>query len=338
MKFIKLLSIQLTVGLSVLLVIELLIVFLLNNPNKIPSFLFPEFKQHYSLVDRNIIQFDSNSSRFDSSKFYVLKPGQFEFNNREFDTKYSVNSAGFRDGESDLNYPKIISIGDSYAMGWGVEQDSTYSEIIEGKTGISVLNTGISSYGTARELMTLKQLQIDSLKTLIIQYCRNDHAENKEFIRNNFSLPKRTEEYYNDIVFAQERTNSYYPLKHLVQFIKRKIGIETGNIETKEATLTQFNSKLDFVKFPEACFTAILDKILNYIPKSTKVLVIIPDDKKAKFYSRLITHLQKNDLAYERVEFIDLSDILKPSDFFILDEHCNNSGHKKIAQVLLQYF
>ncbi|HEY6505513.1 MAG TPA: hypothetical protein VIZ28_16175 [Chitinophagaceae bacterium] len=55
-------------------------------------------------------------------------------------------------------------------------------------TGEKVLNAGMSSYGTARELKNLYRLDTSGLQTLIIQYGRNDEVENEQFVRDNYSL------------------------------------------------------------------------------------------------------------------------------------------------------
>ena len=49
-------------------------------------------------------------------------------------------------------------LGDSYAMGWGVEQGESFPEILEAATGLRVLNAGVPSYGTPRELLMLERL------------------------------------------------------------------------------------------------------------------------------------------------------------------------------------
>ncbi|MGO8056386.1 hypothetical protein, partial [Rhizobium leguminosarum] len=59
---------------------------------------------------------------------------------------------------------------------------------IEKISGLRVLNAGISSYGTAREIELLKQLDTSALKFIMIQYCSNDDAENNASKANQYHL------------------------------------------------------------------------------------------------------------------------------------------------------
>ena len=51
-------------------------------------------------------------------------------------------SAGTRDEEATLEAPDVIVLGDSHAMGWGVEQDETLPQVLARMTGLKVLERG----------------------------------------------------------------------------------------------------------------------------------------------------------------------------------------------------
>src|SRR5688572_20115164 len=146
----------------------------ITHPSLIPRFCLATFRKYCNAWDRNIIQFNPAYARYDSLLYYTLRPGTFVFSNREYQVTFDVNSAGLRDSEHALDHPRVISLGDSFAMGWGVEQDQTYAAGVAAKTGLRVLNAGISSYGTAREIALLKRLQTDSVRFLVFQYCRSE--------------------------------------------------------------------------------------------------------------------------------------------------------------------
>jgi len=148
----------------------------------------PSLSALYDLVNSgyyqfaaNIIQYDEECSRFDSELGYTLRPGTCSFNNPEFETSVSVNSLGVRDDEASLVGPEIVVIGDSVAMGWGVEDDEVFSQVVERETGLKVLNAGVSSYGTIRELRMLNRVDLSAADILIIQYHGTDYAENLAF-------------------------------------------------------------------------------------------------------------------------------------------------------------
>ncbi len=144
-----------------------------------------KFLKKYYTAQFSIVQFNPDCSRYDSELTYTLKEGECIFKNKEFSTKYNINHLGLRDDEESLVKPEIIVLGDSYAMGWGVNQDQSFPSIIEKELGLKTLNAGISSYGTAREYLLFNKLDISNLKYLIIQYCSNDFLENQIFFMNS---------------------------------------------------------------------------------------------------------------------------------------------------------
>ena len=73
-----------------------------------------------------------------------------------------------RDDEESLKAPEVIVLGDSVAMGWGIEQNETMAQQIEAMAGLKVLNAGISSYGTVREMKLLNRLDLSRVKYLVI--------------------------------------------------------------------------------------------------------------------------------------------------------------------------
>ena len=163
---------------------------------EVPSYFLENIQYLYNTRMVNVIQFNPFLSEYDQKLFYKLKQGDHRFSNLEFSTKFSVNSIGARDDEQSINLPKIICIGDSFTMGWGVEGENMFSSIIEEKSKEKTLNLGVSSYGTAREFLFLNKIDLDSCQHLIIQFCENDVLENRAFVENNFTLDVSNEEVY----------------------------------------------------------------------------------------------------------------------------------------------
>jgi hypothetical protein len=62
-------------------------------------------------------------------------------------------------------------------MGWGVEQDQSFPQLLEKNSHQTVLNAGMSSYGTAREVQLFNGLNLSSVKTIFLQYHANDYNE-----------------------------------------------------------------------------------------------------------------------------------------------------------------
>jgi len=81
-------------------------------------------------------------------------------------TTIKINSQGFRDKEYTVNKPentvRILALGDSFTFGSGVENNETWTEILEEKLNSNlkrkyeVLNFAIPSYGTENEVELFK--------------------------------------------------------------------------------------------------------------------------------------------------------------------------------------
>ena len=154
--------------------------------------MFSSFKSYYIHHYRNIVQVERNCSEFDSAFFYRLRTNnQCNFSNIEFSTGITTNRLGLRDDDASLIQPNIICIGDSYTMGWGVQQDETFPARIEKMTGQKVLNAGMSSFGTVRELRQLARLDTSNCRWVVLQYCDNDMEEVKKYIDSNYRLQKK---------------------------------------------------------------------------------------------------------------------------------------------------
>ena len=167
---------------------------------KVYNFLWIKYIQKKLYDDgglRNVFQHSTNDCvEFSKDLLYVPKKGQCKFDNPEFKTV--LNFDKFRRlnlVDDDINKDdKIIAVlGDSVAMGWGVQNNETFSYNLQNLIGKKVINFGVSSYGTVREIKRLKLSKyFNQIDTIIIQYHLNDRGENismspeKKFKKNEF--------------------------------------------------------------------------------------------------------------------------------------------------------
>ena len=106
-----------------------------------------------------------------------------------------ISSQGLRDREFSLVPPpgrtRILMLGDSLAFGWGVEQDETYSKVLEGmllKSGrdVEVINTGVGNYNTEMQVAYfLERGHKFKPQYVVLNYFIND-AEPTPRDRSNF--------------------------------------------------------------------------------------------------------------------------------------------------------
>jgi lysophospholipase L1-like esterase len=199
-----------------LALLEAIVLFSLRYPaaSVIPM---PVLRPLHELFDRNTIQVMPECAQYDETLTYTLRPGGCTFANREFSTKYAINSLGLRDDEQSLDAPRVVMLGDSVTMGWGVEQDEAFPSVFERQTGWRTLNAGISSYGTVRELRLLARLDRRRLEHIVIQYSGNDFRENEQLVSGAFKI--LTREGYEQTVQQQADLIRYYPGKYAINLL-----------------------------------------------------------------------------------------------------------------------
>ena len=321
------------------LLFEILFGYWLQHPSSIPSFMLTAFKQYYTINYRRVIQVESSCSEFDSQFFYRLRPNvQCNFSNIEFSTLIETNSAGLRDDEASLISPDIICLGDSYAMGWGVQQQETYSQQLERITRLKVLNAAMSSFGTVRELRKFQTLDTTNCKWIILQYCDNDVEETKPYVENRFNLKTSTKPVYDSLVNRYEWNRAYYPgktflsvdnylLKNLVKKMsKRDTMIVVGNLKVSmNETVKLFAETL-------ASFN---------LPLGERKLIILYANEKAYLDPRFTIQLQQllqtspyKEKFEGKVFLLNTTNLLTTNDQYLLDDHFNRTGHEKIASAI----
>jgi lysophospholipase L1-like esterase len=292
----------------------------LQNPGYIPSSLLEIFQLYYRFEDRKIIQV-TDCARYDSAFFYLLRTGNCTFGNREFSVEVSVNSYGLRDDERSLEFPTVIALGDSFTMGWGVRQDESFPQLLEQGLGQTVLNAGMSSFGTAREIELLKRMRTDSLRILILQYNSNDFEENQDYKSREYRLRISPETTYDSLRKSIEKREKYFPFKHLYGISKIVAGKILKRHTPNSATPGEARTFLEIVKQA------------NVAPEVRIIVFKLDDYKKLRndFTMEIDSLLRTPEFAGLNLETIDLSHDLDQNDYFILDDHINKTGHQKIA-------
>jgi hypothetical protein len=299
--------------------------------------------------DKDSIQFSRDCAKYDEELTYTLRPGTCNFAGPEFSTTYYVNSLGLRDDENSLNAPEVIVLGDSQAMGWGVEQQETFPQIIEKRTGRRVLNAAVSSYGTAREIMSLKRLNRERLRFLVIQYSNNDSPENRAFYENKNRLNIMTRSNYERIVNGQEKMVPYV----FGSDVKNIFGLETEMASDEIRWLVSAVSRrlgisgaADFVTEPVTSGPRLnsAELFLNVLVHSPVRLREIPTivfeistyGRNSRFLGLLQASLSK-DRRFESlgIKTIDVAKLLGPQHYYRLDGHLNAEGHRAMADSII---
>lgn len=321
---------NLTIVFVFLAISEGLIRYCLHNPKVIPAGMRTVFSSYYDEHLRSTIQMEPECAVYDSGLFYTLRPGKCTFENLEFKVDLNVNSLGVRDSETSLHNPEVIFLGDSFTMGWGIPQDSSYAALASNALGRTVLNAGISSYGTVREIELLKRINTDSLKTVVIQYHYSDLMENREFAEHHDSLIISSPEKYKQTSDMVRKRNSYFFGKHTSMVTKFLLKKMTNRIEARPLT-----GRDDVTYFLHALTT--LGSTLQ--DKNIVVFEMASHGEKGNtFLAELKKEIadEKYPAFIRNMKIVDVQPLLTEDDYFILDDHINTKGHIKVSQELVK--
>lgn len=320
---------------------ELLFTYWIHHPEKMPTSLNTAFMTYATQSETNIIQYNPESSVYNDSLFYTLRPSaRFLYTNPEFADSFYTNRMGLRDDDSSLIKPEIIYLGDSHAMGWGVSQNETFAERVAAATGKKTLNAAISSYGTARELKNLCRLDTSALQYIIIQYCRNDLRENREFAENNYSLPISSEERYDSLLNDHAWSKRWFPGKRFVAIAK--FAADKNIINPLLFPVKKADSAVLRLRLAARYFTDILlHSAINF--QKVKVLVVDMNEMESMNndfvdeVNRLMATTPYKARFNDNLVMVPIADLVTKEDYYLLDPHMRPSGHRKVADRLRGY-
>lgn len=278
-------------------------------------------RQMHVLFDRNTIQVMPECAVYDPTLTYTLRPGTCTFANREFSNRYAINSLGVRDDEASLDAPRIVVLGDSVTMGWGVEQDEAFPSVVERLTGRRTLNAGVSSYGTVRELRLLERVDRRALEAVVIQYSGNDLLENEQLVKGTFA--NLTQPEYEQRVRTQADLLTYHPGKHSLNLL-----VMLRNLARERQAPTPPASRDDEAR---TFLEVIARSPVDLAPYSVTVVALESPFIEA---ARPLAAASANAVV-QRLQFVDMSHIASiPNAFYVLDDHPTRIGHEAMGQAL----
>jgi hypothetical protein len=140
----------------------------------------------------------------DNSRGYALRPGMQGWYRKEGEAYVQINSDGLRDREHERAKPsdtiRIAVLGDSYAEAFQVSKEQAFWSIMEEKLRqcgafagkrIEVLNFGVSGYGTAQQLITLRERVWDYSPDIVVLSVttNNDIVDNSRALKKTGEIP-----------------------------------------------------------------------------------------------------------------------------------------------------
>ena len=277
--------------------------------------------------------------------------------NVEFSVDYQFNEFGVRDTSAALVSPQTLVLGDSHAMGWGVDSGKRFSSLLSDEFG-STLNLGVSSYGTARELLIMKLFYekypdaYSSVRNIVIQYCVNDFGENgafgdREYVVNPnatysqqpLSSPVSGIELTSPLYFSQWRHHAR-SLRRLVPYFWTHSLAELVSLIRVKGFSLKFPLDPLTVPYPRhgEAFVRTFTPYRNLL-SGKNIYVIISTDYGAwneSVYADLRHSLPKlrRSLPNSNIVLLDSTSVCGSECYFRLDDHLNEHGHSRLAQLL----
>lgn len=269
---------------------------------------------------RNIWQNQPGCAVFDEQLIYRPRTGACAFRNAEFDTVMNFSGGVRLQKPLAGSRPGIAVVGDSHAMGWGVNDDETFSALLQERLGRPVHNLAVSSYGTPRELIALEVSGLlDKVDTVVIPYSDNDIDENRHF-RPASGAENRDK-------FAQVTHRSPASLSQQMPFLyagfRYALKVPFAGIKA----LWRGEPTLDFSPHHQPLVAAIgrHDAL-----KGKNVIVFYSNSGGKRF-----RHFPAGaDPILPHVRFADLG--IGRENYFALDDHLTANGHRYVAARLAE--
>lgn len=278
---------------------------------------------------RRVIQYDANCSKYDDELFYTLKPGTCQQKTVEYEANFQVNSLGTRDDEESTQAPEIIVLGDSQAMGWGVQKPERFSELLEQRLGKKVLTLAVSSFGTVRELKMLKRADLSKVETVIIQHASNDDIENAVYLKIKEQAFQRTEDNWNDRAIKEKARTSYYFGKNLVLLFTSFL-FEHHPQDAMHG---------DDSKGIGRTFLQVINKLLPDELRDKSIIVFSVNVQRtysSQFIEYVDAELSENANEYPNIQTINITADLNSDKYrYIIGNHLNKLGHQLIADQII---
>jgi hypothetical protein len=220
-----------------------------------------------------------------------------------------------------------------------VEGDQTFAALIGRESGQRVLDTGIASYGSVRELMMLGRVDRTRTKTILWQFCNNDYVENEAYVKNGNRLPTLSRAEWEGWVAAHARERRYVPFRYLIRAVGSRLealfgtrGPDPANPDPDDPAVRkkQVDDFLDVLETSPVDLT----------PYRIVLFEMNGRNQNADWFLRMLAEELRtgthSDVA-KRLVLVDVAARLAPEDYYLLDDHLTPAGHRKVAGILLPY-
>jgi hypothetical protein len=277
---------------------------------------------------------------------------------KEYNHSFITNSQGFRGIKE---YPlvrtsdicRILVLGDSVALGHGVEDEETFSAVLEREWSeekpIEVINMAVSGFGTAEELIQFRHVGVNYDPDLVIvAYFPNDpynnavsrlfRVENGKLVRDQDSFVPAT--YIRDRLYRIPMYSFLSQHSHLLNLVRIRA---SSFFQKKLGEKDQFETVVpEMMNTAQTTLTAALinELVMEISRRDTSIIILDipmmgPDGFSSNFpKDKIIDHdgLYIVDVYKEVYE-----GHLDKRTYYKLDGHPTPYGHKLIGEWLVPF-
>ncbi len=155
----------------------------------------------------------------DDDLYWKLKPDSYGV--PQFGLpQVTINSDGFRGPDIEPSKCTIMVFGDSQAFGWGVKDNETFSEVLDGMMGsdVEIINAGVPAWGLFQQAIlfnqTYRAYNPDSVVLLLSRFDLfrvpfNDSASKQAYLRKK-SLLGKTIGHFHVLRFIALKVNTVF--------------------------------------------------------------------------------------------------------------------------------
>ncbi len=308
---------------------------------------------------QRFIKDDSDFIKYDSVVQYTYQSNlNLLIENENYSIQIFTNSNGYRDDEWQLNSDeqRILIIGDSFSVGYGINKSERYSDVLSSKlSDFKIYNAAVSGYNieqmklTAIKLLNVLQpnfiilgLNIDVLNRVVDPYVYFE----------GFCLKKSKLEYAEVV---ENKLILYHFSNRYIQYIERflltnsslyNFVIDRTRI-LKKNMIDGINGKEDFDQKLLDIIQQQLSELSVYLQENEIKLLVLPviqHNRESEFESTSLYYYEriKSFCLNNKITFVDVVPQLEfaiknGSDFWINnDPHWNKDAHEITAEVIVE--
>ena len=282
--------------------------------------------------------------------------GRLWKNTGDYNVAVNINKYGFRD-KKDLAFSgpgELFVLGDSYGLGWGVEEDKRYSSLLESILGLPVYNISapagdIDNY---RQLLSYAQARGAKINNLIVTICMENDLRDYDTPKKSRHIPgedpgmkkshKHAYIFYRRLPLIKQwlarhlaTYHAFAALMHQNDALKRT-AVKLGLIIDNYAALPKGI-------YSESILVSTSRRIMNLSEPFHSLIVIMPSRALWVGGSRNIALAMHNGLVSllkeSGAKIIDLRPFFEEGGnplqyYFRNDGHWNERGHLKAAEAV----